>query len=70
MSLLASQEFLVELTDCKRSRDQIAWLKKRGYPFEVSGAGRPKVLMAEIEARMRSHAEQDQESPDFTDIAA
>jgi hypothetical protein len=43
---------LVELTDCKRMSDQIRWLRDRGYRFEVSAIGRPKVLIDEVRSRM------------------
>jgi hypothetical protein len=39
---------LVELTDCKRRSDQVRWLRDRGYRFEVSAIGRPKVLIDEV----------------------
>ncbi len=45
---------LVELTDRKRISGQIEWLTARGWPFEVSAVGRPKVLVAEMERRMSS----------------
>ena len=49
---------LVELTDRKRVSDQISWLCQRGYRFEVSATGRPKVLEEEIRARMTSSTAQ------------
>ena len=51
---LTSQE-LVELTDCKRGSGQIRWLSDRGYRFEISKYGRPKVLIDEVRAKMLSN---------------
>lgn len=48
-------EKLVELTDYKRSSDQIRWLQDRGYRFEISKYGRPKVLIDEVRAKMLSN---------------
>ncbi len=45
-------EKLVELTDCKRRSDQIRWLRNRGYRFEVSATGRPKVLIDEVRNKL------------------
>jgi hypothetical protein len=48
MSLLSvlflSSEELKSLTDRKVAKAQINWLKKQSYPFEISAAGKPKVL--------------------------
>lgn len=70
MSIFASESVLRDLTEYERPKDQIKWLRLNCYPFAVSRAGKPKVLMAEIHARLRSQVQPDQESPDFTDIAA
>ena len=45
---------LRDLTDRQHADAQIAWLRARGWPFEVSAEGRPKVARAEWEARMLS----------------
>lgn len=50
MFLLAEE--IVELTGHKRRDCQIRWLSNNGYPFEVSGAGRPLVLRAYLEQRL------------------
>ena len=52
--MFLTSDNLVELTDCKRRSGQIRWLSERGYRFEVSTTGRPKVLKEEIRARMTS----------------
>jgi len=52
--LFLNPDQLEQLTGCKRSGDQIAWLRDRGYPVEVSKVGRPVVLTAEVEARLSS----------------
>jgi hypothetical protein len=58
---------LVELTDRKQVARQIEWLATNGFKFELSAAGRPKVLVAEVEARLLSRPRQRrQEEPDFS----
>lgn len=54
---------LVELTDRKRPKDQIAWLGQHGFRFELSAAGRPKVLLAEVERRMLGNVRTRTSSP-------
>lgn len=55
--MFLSREDLVELTDRQTARAQIAWLAEHGYRFEVSAAGRPKVLRSAVEARLGGAAE-------------
>ena len=45
---------LAELTDYQEGQwsRQIKWLDRHGYPFELSVAGRPKVLKAYVEERL------------------
>jgi hypothetical protein len=43
---------LHELTDRQRPSAQIAWLREHRWRFEVSAAGRPKVLTSEAERHM------------------
>lgn len=50
--MLLSPQELRDLTDRARAADQIAWLRSRGWRFEVSATGRPKVAKAEYERRM------------------
>lgn len=49
---------LEDLTDRPRASDQITWLRDRGWRFEVSAAGRPKVAVEEWRKRMVSDAMQ------------
>lgn len=51
MNLLTHDE-LRELTDCARRADQIEWLRKRGWVFDIGETGRPKVDRAEYERHM------------------
>lgn len=48
MSLLnlifLSKDELCELTDLRIPKAQMRWLQKHSYPFEISAAGKPKVL--------------------------
>lgn len=50
--MLLTPDELRELTDRVRYADQIAWLRQRGWRFELSATGRPKVAKAEFERRM------------------
>mgnify|MGYP003657317772 CR=1 FL=1 len=52
--MFLSADELAELSDRKRARDQIEWLKEAGYRFEISAVGRPKVLVEEVERRLLS----------------
>lgn len=51
MALLTHDE-LRDLTDCARRADQIEWLRKRGWVFDIGETGRPKVDRAEYERHM------------------
>jgi hypothetical protein len=51
MNVLSPDE-LIELTDYKRPKEQIAWLLKHGWLFEIGGSGRPKVSRAEFERHL------------------
>lgn len=44
VTLVLSQEELVELTDYRRPADQRRWLSERGIPYWTGASGRPKVL--------------------------
>lgn len=52
--MFLTPELLATLTDAKRSAAQIEWLREHGYKFEISRAGRPKVLIQEIENHLLS----------------
>ena len=53
---LTSDE-LQELTDRKNPSHQSRWLAERGYAFEISAAGKPKVLRSEVESRLSSQSQ-------------
>lgn len=52
MSLFLTKQELAELSDKRKADAQIRWLQNRKIPFEVSGAGQPKVLRAVVIARL------------------
>lgn len=52
--MFLTPEEIVDLTDRRNPRHQSRWLAERGYPFEISASGRPKVLRSEIESRLSS----------------
>jgi hypothetical protein len=43
---------LAELTERKRKKDQIAWLKKNGYHFAIGANGHPRVLRDHVHSRL------------------
>jgi hypothetical protein len=53
--MFLSPEDLANLTDTKRVARQIEWLTNRGYKFDISITGRPKVLVKELESRLLSN---------------
>lgn len=50
---LSSQE-LTELTDLKIPKAQMRWLDKNKYPYEISAAGKPKVLRSFLFNRLQN----------------
>ena len=52
--LFLSSDELRELTDLKIAKAQIRWLEKHAYPFEISAAGKPKVLRSFVLDRLKS----------------
>lgn len=50
--MFLTPEELEALTDKQRSDAQIRWLIRNGYKFELSGAGRPKVLRSVLLGRL------------------
>lgn len=50
--LFLSSEELKSLTDRKLAKAQINWLKEQSYPFEISAAGKPKVLRSLVIDRL------------------
>lgn len=67
--MFLTNEELEDLTDRKNPRYQSRWLAEHGYAFEVSAAGKPKVLRAEVEARLLSGGKQ-QKKPQQPNWAA
>lgn len=50
--MLLTPKDLRDLTDCARKSDQVEWLRARGWVFEVSDTGRPKVDIDEYKRHM------------------
>lgn len=53
MLFLTSDE-LRELTDLRFPKAQMRWLDKNKYPYEVSAAGKPKVLRSLVFDRLQN----------------
>ena len=49
-----TQDELRELTDLRVPKAQMRWLQKHAYPFEISGAGKPKVLKSFVLDRLQN----------------
>ena len=65
---LSSQE-LTELTDLKIPKAQMRWLDKNRYPYEISAAGKPKVLRSFLFNRLQNISTKSQVSePNFDAI--
>lgn len=52
--LFLSADELRELTDLKIAKAQIRWLNKNKYPYEISAAGKPKVLRSLLIDRLQN----------------
>ena len=52
--LFLSADELRELTDLKIAKAQIRWLDKNKYPYEISAAGKPKVLRSLLIDRLQN----------------
>ena len=52
--LFLTQDELRELTDLRLPKAQIRWLQKHAYPYEISGAGKPKVLKSFVLNRLQN----------------
>ena len=50
--MFLTDEELQELTGFQRRHKQREWLSAEGYPYELNGAGKPRVLRAEVERRL------------------
>ena len=67
--LFLDRDELVQLTGRKRPSSQIKWLREHGYPVEVSAAGRPIVLRAEVERRLSTEETPKRRSPRWDLVA-
>lgn len=54
--MLLTEAELYELTGYKAAKGQIAWLRARGWRFEVNRIGRPKVDREYYRAKMGNHS--------------
>ena len=52
--LFLSADELRELTDLKIAKAQRRWLDKNKYPYEISAAGKPKVLRSLLIDRLQN----------------
>lgn len=59
--LLNSKE-IHDLTGYVRPSDQIRWFKDHGWPFEIGGDKRPKVLRSVMVARLGGTTQNDEPS--------
>jgi len=68
MTPFLSPEELAELIDSPKRSLQIAWLTERGWVFEISRLGNPKVLRAYVDAKMglATISAPGQTEPDFS----
>ncbi len=67
--LLTADE-VVNLTDRKYAKHQIAWLAANGWKFEVSADGHPKVLRSYRDSRMGAPAKAKRRGPRLEGLAA
>lgn len=56
-ALFLSPAELKDITDRSHADAQIAWLNAEGFPYQLSGKGRPKVLRSVVLARLGRTAE-------------
>jgi hypothetical protein len=56
---------LRELTGRERRKDQLAWLKAKGYKHEINALGHIKVLRSHVEHKLGA-GKPPEPSPDFT----
>lgn len=67
--MFLSKEDLYELTDFKAAHAQCRWLTNKGYPFDISSSGKPKVLKTYVEHRLSASTIINQfEQPNFNAI--
>ncbi len=67
--LFLTREELVELTGRKRVSKQIEWLREHQFPHELTAAGRPVVLRAEVARRLSGETDTRQRSPRWDRVA-
>ncbi len=67
-STFLTPDEIADLTDLQMPAYQVKWLDRNGYPFDVSAAGRPKVLRAYVEKRhgVASASKIGESEPDFS----
>ncbi len=53
--MFLTPEQIADLADSNRLAHQVEWLTDHGFKFEISRAGRPKVLIQEVENRLLSN---------------
>lgn len=58
--LLLSHEEVQEITGFKMARFQVAWLQRKGWRFEINGAGRPIVARRYAEKMLGCGGEDEQ----------
>lgn len=63
MNLFVTNEDLIELTGYQVGAKQAEWLRNNGYVFEISGNGRPKVLVQHLIEKMTKESQK--AKPDF-----
>ena len=49
-----SNDELSDLTDFKKAKAQMRWLKEHAYPFEIGASGKPKVLRSFVISRLQN----------------
>lgn len=53
--LFLSPDELRELTDLRFAKAQMRWLDRNKYPYEVSAAGKPKVLRSFLVEKLKTN---------------
>lgn len=67
--MFLTQDDLIELTDRQLPSKQIDWLKRNGWKYAVSAAGRPKVSREYFSFRMGAAVEEPkdhEQEPDYS----
>lgn len=67
--MFLTDDQLNQLTDLKRPKDQIRWLRANEFKYMIGASGRPKVLRSEVEIQMSTcRPDQPSSQPDFSSI--